>query len=49
MIGGTCMDWEEERRKNGIEEGVSRFDWVRRTDDDGLRGLMGGADKADVV
>lgn len=22
---GICMDWEDERRKNGIDDGVSRL------------------------
>lgn len=38
--GGSCMDWEEERRKNGIDDGVSRFDdGPRLIDEDGLSGV----------
>lgn len=48
MAGGTCIDCEDERRKNGIEDGVNRLDCVRRTDDEGLRGSA-AAGIADAV
>lgn len=43
--GGTCIDWEDERRKKGIDDGVNRFDWPRLTEDVGLIGPVGGAAK----
>lgn len=43
LVGGICIDWEDERRKNGIEEGVNRFEWLRRTEEEGLSGPGGGA------
>lgn len=46
---GTCIDCEEERRKNGMEEGVKRFDGLRRTDEVGLSGPGCGGDSAEVV
>jgi hypothetical protein len=40
----TCVDCEDDRRKNGIEDGVSRFpDAPRRSEDDGLMGPIVGA------
>ena len=45
---GNCIDWDEDRRKNGMEEGVSRFDCPRRTDDVGLRGPGCGGANAKV-
>jgi hypothetical protein len=35
---GKCMDCDDERRKNGMDEGVRRFDWLRRTEAVGLNG-----------
>lgn len=38
--GGSCMDWDDERRKNGIEDGVSRFvDGPLCIENDGLSGV----------
>jgi hypothetical protein len=34
MGGGTCIDCEEERLKNGIEDGVNLLDCVRWADDE---------------
>lgn len=45
-LDGKWMDWEEERRKKGMEEGVRRFDgagaWC--TEDVGLSGACGGSE-----
>jgi hypothetical protein len=42
--GCSCMDWDDDRRKKGIEEGVRRFEELpRRTEDVGLRGSCWGA------
>lgn len=47
---GICIDCDDERRKNGIEEGVSRLcDCPRRTEELGLRGAGWGTASADVV
>jgi len=35
---GKCIDCDDERRKKGIDEGVRRFDWLRRTEAVGLSG-----------
>lgn len=32
MLGGTCIDCEDERRKNGMEDGVSLLDTISRCD-----------------
>lgn len=41
--GGTCIDCDDDRRKKGIDDGVSRFvDGLRRTEPDGLRGPLCG-------
>jgi hypothetical protein len=39
----TCGVCDDERRKNGIEDGVSRLDAPRRREDDGLSGVCAGA------
>jgi hypothetical protein len=37
--GGRCTDCDDDRReKNGIDDGVSRFEWDRRIDAAGLSG-----------
>jgi hypothetical protein len=38
-IGGNCMEWEDDRLKKGIDEGVNRFEEgpARLKEDDGLR------------
>lgn len=44
------MDWDDERRKNGIEDGVSRLvDGPLRIDDDGLRGICWGTGGREAV
>lgn len=47
--GGSCIDWEDDRRKKGIEDGVNRFEWLRRMDEVGLSAPAGGAERADAV
>lgn len=40
FAGGICMDWDDERRKKGIEDGVRRFvEAPRLIDEEGLRGV----------
>jgi hypothetical protein len=41
--GWTFIDCDDDRRKNGIELGVSRLDVCRRTEDDGLSGASAGS------
>lgn len=41
--GGTCIDWDDERRKKGMDDGVSRLDEPRWSEDDGLSGPWLGA------
>lgn len=47
--GGICMDCDDDRRKKGMDEGVKRFDWPRRMDDEGLSGPALEAVSAEVV
>lgn len=48
--GGICIDWDDERRKNGMEEGVSRFeDGPLRIEEDGLRGICWGTGGTEAV
>lgn len=48
--GGNCIDCEEERRKNGIDDGVRRLvDGPRRIDDEGLRGALLGRGGIEAV
>jgi hypothetical protein len=48
--GGICINCEDERRKNGIEDGVRRLvDGPLRMEDDGLSGICEGMGGIDAV
>lgn len=36
LVAVECIDWDEERRKNGMDDGVKRLDCPRRIDEEGL-------------
>lgn len=41
--------WDEDRLKNGIEDGVRRLDWWRLTEEAGLSGVFWALDGIEVV
>lgn len=49
FVGGICILWEEERRKNGMDDGVRRLDCCLRIDEAGLRGAFCRADNPAVL